>query len=83
MRYLRSIGYKTFPELFDESYDEISNTVKRIDAVIKNVENLVSGEKDDYLASDELKEILIHNHNHLLNRGNIEFRRIFKLLEKG
>jgi hypothetical protein len=35
---MRSIGYKTFPELFDESYDDIINHTDRLLAVVDSVE---------------------------------------------
>jgi len=38
LKYMRSIGYKTFPELFDESYDDIINHTDRLLAVVDSVE---------------------------------------------
>ena len=37
LRYLRGLGFKTFPEFFDESYDMIEDVRERYDAVLKNI----------------------------------------------
>ena len=38
LKYMKSVGYKTFPELFDESYDSIINHTDRLLAVVDSVE---------------------------------------------
>jgi len=38
LKYMRSMGYQTFPELFDESYDDIINHTDRLLAVVDSVE---------------------------------------------
>ena len=78
--YLRKCGYKTFPDLFDESYDKEKNNVARMEKIIDNIKNVVSGNKDDYLKSDELKSILIHNHNNLMQRVGQDYKRLYKNL---
>jgi len=42
LKYLRSIGFQTFPEMFDESYDEIEDPVDRAVFIMKEVERLCS-----------------------------------------
>ena len=42
LKYLRSIGFETFPEMFDESYDEIEDPVDRAVFIMKEVERLCS-----------------------------------------
>ena len=42
LKYLRSIGFETFPEMFDESYDEIEDPVDRTVFIMKEVERLCS-----------------------------------------
>jgi hypothetical protein len=37
---MRSMGYKTFPELFDESYDDIVNHTDRLLAVVDAIEKV-------------------------------------------
>ena len=40
LKYLRSIGFETFPEMFDESYDEITDPIDRTVFIMKEVERL-------------------------------------------
>ena len=40
LKYLKSIGFETFPEMFDESYDEIEDPVDRTVFIMKEVERL-------------------------------------------
>jgi hypothetical protein len=40
LKYMRSMGYKTFPELFDESYDDIINHTDRLLAVVDSIEKV-------------------------------------------
>lgn len=37
LKYLRSLGYETFPEMFDESYDEEKSLNKRFNMIIQQV----------------------------------------------
>ena len=38
LSYLRSIGFETFPEFFDESYDSVYNEKDRLNIILDNVE---------------------------------------------
>ena len=40
LEYLRERGFETFPELFDESYDEDGDPVKRLEIILENVKRL-------------------------------------------
>jgi len=40
LKYLKSIGFETFPEMFDESYDEIDDPIDRMVFIMKEVERL-------------------------------------------
>lgn len=51
LRYLRGLGFKTFPEFFDESYDMIEDVRERYDAVLKNILEL------NKKSLEELKEM--------------------------
>lgn len=39
LKYLRSMGFETFPEIFDESYDNELNSYKRIEMIIQQIKN--------------------------------------------
>lgn len=60
--YLRSYGFKTFDGLIDESYDQITDPVERLNAVIKLMKTVDNLPNDDYqLLLDKLKSIAQYN----------------------
>jgi hypothetical protein len=72
LEYLRSIGYKTFDQFWDESYDNVNN-VDKIKKISNIVEHLCS--KDITEINDMYKKmlpILIHNQKMLIENGQYE-----------
>jgi len=64
---LQSLGFKTFSPFIDESYDDEKDEIIRLQLIYKEIErigNMSKQEIHDWYWS--LKDILIHNHNHLL-----------------
>lgn len=61
LKYLRSYGFRTFGDWIDESYDDIEDDLKRIDAVVEQLKKLehINLEKMMY----EMEEILNYNHS--------------------
>ena len=58
---IREMGFKTFGNYFDESYDLESKATKRIDKIVTLVESLESFNwQDAYLSSKKIRE---HNYN--------------------
>ncbi len=57
LRFLHQLGFKTYNEIFDESYDEISDLNARMQAVI----NLVNTLKTKHFDINTLKKIQNHN----------------------
>ena len=47
MGVLKSFGFKTFPHIFDESYDEIENKVKRHKHLVNEVERICPLTEDE------------------------------------
>jgi hypothetical protein len=47
LKQLRELGFETFPEFFDESYDEVVDGNERIKCILKNVENLCNKSLDE------------------------------------
>ena len=41
LKYLRSLGFKTFGHIVDETYDTIENAAERLFAVTKSLENFL------------------------------------------
>ena len=54
LSYLRSQGFETFPELWDESYDDIVNWKKRIDCVIQIVRDFDPRSLDNLVVQEKL-----------------------------
>jgi len=68
LKLLRDMGYKTFDDVLDNSYDEIENTTERFKTTIDMVLNLLDNPsfllKDIYI---KCKEDIIHNQNLFLS----------------
>jgi len=68
LKHLKELGFQTFPEFFDESYDDISDYRARLSAVLDNISNLCMLSLDEihekYLS---ITDKLIHNHNLLIH----------------
>jgi hypothetical protein len=67
LRYLRSYGFKTFGDLWDESYDDETDDHRRIEKiahVLKYLENT-----DRQTIFESAHEIIEHNWNHFYNGG--------------
>jgi len=65
LSYLRSYGFKTFSDFWDESYDMIKDPWQRMEAVIelvKKIDKLTLDDMEDML--DKMKPILDHNYRH-------------------
>ncbi len=46
LKHLKSMGFKTFPEFFDESYDEIKNPWERMDVILTQIKEICSLSKE-------------------------------------
>jgi hypothetical protein len=55
LKYLRSLGFKTWAHIIDESYDDIENPAGRLYAVTRSLIDFLSN------PSDEIKKIYIEN----------------------
>jgi hypothetical protein len=59
---IRELGFKTFGNYFDESYDLEADPVKRIEKIVKLIKSLRHFDwKDAYLSSQKLR---LHNYDH-------------------
>lgn len=69
LRYLKSLGYKTFDEIFDESYDEIELSYTRINHICKTIKQLNDLSMDQLsILRDKINDVVEYNHYHLLSR---------------
>jgi hypothetical protein len=69
LKYLRSYGFRTFGDIWDESYDDADDSVRieHIANLLHNLDVLPTGAKQDLFRSAE--EIIQHNWNHFYNGG--------------
>jgi hypothetical protein len=64
-KYLRSFGFVTFPELFDENFDDIADMPTRVNAILDTLDDFCQRDLDDLhqLITTDLQEKLDHNHD--------------------
>jgi hypothetical protein len=73
LKHLKELGFKTFSNWFDESYDDIEDLNDRMNAISKLVENLKNITFQDQLKMrNEMLEVFEHNRNILLKLSNEE-----------
>lgn len=64
---LKDMGFKTFSHWWDESYDDMYSHYERSKKVFSTIENFKTKSKQDLnIILQEQKEILVFNHNKLL-----------------
>jgi|TARA_B110000967_G_scaffold102136_1_gene104824 Ca2+-binding EF-hand superfamily protein len=68
LKYLQSLGFKTFADYWDESYDDIEDNSLRMQKVLGVIKTLINKTNEEWdVLNEELKPILIHNRNNLLS----------------
>lgn len=68
LKYLKSYGFKTFGDYWDESYDSILDPTERMSAVVKIVEDLSNMSLQQLTnIRNDMREILAYNYNHFYN----------------
>ncbi len=68
LKYLQSVGYKTFGDVVDESYDTISDNYKRLSAVTESFLEFVNRPIDEiHGIHNKCMDILEHNRSRVLS----------------
>jgi len=68
LKYLQSLGYQTFPEIFDESYDDIEDVSTRLLSVIDQIEKFcLLTETEKNIKFNLIIDKLEHNYNLFMN----------------
>jgi len=65
--YLHQLGFETFENIFDESYDTVADQQQRLELVVKNIQN-VDVDIVDKLTHDKVT----YNHNLFYDKNHIE-----------
>ena len=69
LREMRNIGFKTFSDIWDESYDNIINPIDRVDAIMSVLTEICSWDEDQWHAKHpELESIVNHNFFAYINK---------------
>ena len=71
LAHLHLLGFKTFPHIFDESYDDLSDQY-RLEQILLQINNIDKVALHDKIFSEETKEILEHNKEVALNLAGNE-----------
>lgn len=68
LKYLKSKGFETFSEFWDESYDDIQNNSERMIKVYELIKNLILKTDEEWVElNKKILPILIHNRKVLLS----------------
>jgi hypothetical protein len=69
LKYLRSYGFRTFGDIWDESYDDADDNVRieRVANLLLSLDSLSTSAKQELF--DSAEEIIQHNWNHFYNGG--------------
>jgi hypothetical protein len=71
LKILKELGFKTFDGFIDESYDDICDNDERIKKIYSEIKKLCQLSKEEiHEWYWKMKDILIHNHMHLLSIHN-------------
>lgn len=72
LRKLKELGFKTFDKWWDESYDHETDLEIRIQKIINILEEIASWDLSKCTnIRKEMKEVLIHNYNKMLDKSEI------------
>lgn len=64
LEYLKKLGFETFPELFNEDYDQIIDNEQRLACIINSINNLCNKDLTEiHEIYKQIKPKLIHNYN--------------------
>ena len=64
LAYLRSYGFQTFDSVFDESYDQETDTVKRLELIIKTMQQIQGLDDQDW---KKIQQIADYNKQHFFS----------------
>ena len=70
LEYMRRYGFRTFSSVFDESYDQETNDIKRVERVVKLLKDLDNlSVKERWDIHQACLPIVEHNYNHFYQGG--------------
>lgn len=82
LKKLKELGFKTFDKWWDESYDDEMDFEKRMYKITKLLEEIASWDFEKCtLIRKEMREILIHNYNQMLDIS--ELKKFYSIIQTG
>ncbi len=84
LKYLQSLGFKTFDGFIDESYDDIKNNEQRYIKVCSEIERISNLPIEQlYSWYNSITDVMVHNRNHLLTFADkVMFKDNLEKIEK-
>lgn len=80
LKYIRSLGFKTFGDIWDESYDTINNDMERMYRTLDLIENISKKSMEEKIEiSHKVKDIVEYNFQQMRDRKPIE---LFDFVER-
>ena len=68
LKELKKLGFETFPEFFDESYDDELDPIKRMNMIVSNVKNICELSREEvHNIYQSVKPKLLHNRKRLVD----------------
>jgi hypothetical protein len=69
LKFLRTAGFKTFSEFWDESYDDIENHHERMATILSLIQKLANMTEEEKIElSNKVKDIVEYNFNQFINK---------------
>ena len=74
LKYLKSIGYKTFSPWINEEYDDIPDPTIRLNKIVNELEKLSKNSVEELLnIRKEMKDVCKHNHENFNIRYKMKY----------
>lgn len=74
LKELKKMGYKTFDQWIDESYDDAITIVEKVEIICKNIQKLKDMSLDELIKiRNEMKDICIFNQKHFVSELNRKY----------
>lgn len=71
---LRELGFKTYSDFWDESYDTITNGEARFSAVVNLIQQLMSNSRVFVDQRDEIAAVNLHNQQNYARIASVDYR---------
>ena len=74
LKYLKSMGYKTFDKWFNEGYDDDNDENNRINKIINILKDYSQKSKEELISiREEMKEVCVHNQQNFIKLYGLKY----------